>query len=253
MPVAETYLHISEIKKEYRTERDSHLVLDIENLEVTKGEFVCILGPSGCGKSTLLNIIGGFERASSGNILLDGQAIEASNKSCIMVFQDFGLFPWKNVIENVSFGLMLSGTDKKEIKAISEECLNLVGLSLHANSYPHQLSGGMKQRVAIARALAVDPKLLLMDEPFGALDALTRLNMQDELSRICQQAKKTILFVTHSVDEAIYLGDRVVVLSDTPGRIKKIFNVPMERPRRKSDPHMLALKTEILGELGVTI
>ncbi len=247
----EHFLSIVDLKKSFEGTQLVSPVLDIASLNLAQGEFVCILGASGCGKSTLLNIIAGFDKPTGGKVLLEGALIHASNPNCILVFQDFGLFPWRDVLGNVSFGLEFGNKPKEEIEAIAREYIDLVGLSDFVNSYPHQLSGGMKQRVAIARALSVEPKVLLMDEPFGSLDALTRLNMQDELTRIWMKTNKTVLFVTHSVDEAVYLGDRVIVMGSRPSGIRKIWDIDIDRPRRKDDMRMLDFKIEILKELGV--
>lgn len=245
------FLQITNLKKSYFNAGANNLILDIDSFSVNKSEFICILGQSGCGKSTLLNLISGFEKIDSGDVLLEGSRISSTNSSCIMLFQDFGLLPWRTVLSNVAFGLEIRGDDKQEILVKARACIELVGLTEFESFLPSQLSGGMKQRVALARALAVKPKLLLMDEPFGALDALTRLSMQDELLEVWSKSESTILFVTHSVEEAVYLADRVVLIADKPGRITKIWDVNLDRPRQKSDPRLFQLKNEILQELGV--
>lgn len=207
------------------------VVLDDFNLDIQEGEFLSVLGPSGCGKSTFLSILSGLTSKTSGSLTVDGKEVEGINKRHSIVFQGYALFPWRTVLENVETGLEIRGMKKKERKEIALDYINLVGLQAFSNRYPHELSGGMKQRVAIARSLAYDPDVLLMDEPFGALDAQTREILQTELLRIWESSKKTIVFITHSLDEAIYLSDRVAVMTSRPGRVKKIIDIPLERPR----------------------
>ena len=201
------------------------------NLEVEPHESLCVLGPSGCGKTTLLRIIDSLIPKDRGDILIDGQPVTQPRPDIAMVFQHFGLFPWKRLSENIVYGLELRGNSKGEIAAAAEHYIELMGLKGFENAYPHQLSGGMQQRAGLARALAIKPSLLLMDEPFGALDAQTRELMQEELLRILETEKKTLIFVTHSIDEAILLGDRIVMMSRRPGRIREIFTVEISRPR----------------------
>jgi len=223
------------------------------NLEVADGEFVCLLGPSGCGKTTLLRMAAGLDTPTNGELFLDGNKIEGVNKECGFVFQEYVLFPWRTVRENIEFGPEVKGMQKEERERISQHYIDLVGLKGFENHYPHELSGGMKQRVGIARAYANSPKLLLMDEPFGALDAQTRNLMQGELLRIWQEEHISALFVTHSVDEAVYLADRVVVLSARPGTVKEIFDVALPRPRVRTSQEANALRDEILKTLGAEI
>jgi NitT/TauT family transport system ATP-binding protein len=201
------------------------------NLVVKKGEFVCLIGASGCGKSTLLRLAAGFERPTSGEALMWDMPIAGPGPSRGMVFQDYGLFPWLTVRDNVGFGSKSRGRSKREIKETTERFIELVGLSNFADVYPHQLSGGMKQRVAIARVLANDAELVLMDEPFGALDAMTRERLQDELVEIWSRTGLTVLFVTHAIEEAIFLADRVVVMSPGPGRIDSEYVIDLKRSR----------------------
>jgi NitT/TauT family transport system ATP-binding protein len=201
------------------------------DLDVAEHEFVCLLGPSGCGKSTLLNIVAGFLAPSSGAVRVDGRAVSGPAPERGVVFQEYALFPWLTVTGNVEFGPALRGRTAAERREIVVRYLDLVGLRAHAEKYPAQLSGGMKQRVAIARALANDPAIVLMDEPFGALDAQTRETLQEELSRIQRVEPKTILFVTHSIREAVYLADRVVVMTSAPGRIRQIFPIKLPEMR----------------------
>ena len=205
------------------------------DLQVPQGEFLVILGPSGCGKSTLLNLFAGFERPSAGRVLLHGKEIQDVEPGCGMVFQDYALFPWLSVAGNIAFGPRLRGKVQHER---IEELLAIVGIEGFADHYPSQLSGGMKQRVALARTLANDPEVLLCDEPFAAVDAMTRQVLQEELSRIAAEEAKTVVFITHSIDEAILLADRIVVFSARPARIKKSMTNPLPRPRTRSMLHL---------------
>lgn len=205
------------------------------SLAIDKGEFVAIVGPSGCGKSTLLDIISGLSKANSGNIFIDGNTITGPALDRGFVMQGYALFPWRTVRKNVEFGLELKKVPKKERANISQEYLELVGLQGFEERYPHELSGGMRQRVAIARSLAYDPEVLLMDEPFAAVDAQTRETLQDELLRIWEKTNKTIIFVTHSIEEAVLLADRVVVLTKNPGTIKEVVEIDLPRPRTNAD------------------
>jgi NitT/TauT family transport system ATP-binding protein len=206
-------------------------VLDDFNLQVREGEFLSILGPSGCGKSTFLNMLAGLDKQDGGQILIDGEPVSDRSFDRGMVFQGYALFPWRTVLENVEIGLQIRGLEKKEREEIARYYLAMVGLTAFANRYPHQLSGGMKQRVAIARVLAYQPDIMLMDEPFAALDAQTRETLQLELIRIWEADKKTIVFITHSIDEAILLSDRVAVMTARPGKVKEIIDVSLPRPR----------------------
>jgi ABC-type nitrate/sulfonate/bicarbonate transport system ATPase subunit len=222
------------------------------DLTVEEGELVAILGPSGCGKSTVLNIVAGFLRPTGGRVLLDGREVAGPGADRGVVFQEHALFPWMCVVDNIAFGPRLRGTPKAERVTVARRFIDLVGLVGFERHWPRQLSGGMKQRVAIARALANDPKVLLMDEPFGALDAQTRRTMQDELVKIWAATKKTCLFVTHSVEEALLLSDRVVTMTARPGRIKAIHAVGLPRPRDESGPEFVALKRELTHLLHPT-
>jgi NitT/TauT family transport system ATP-binding protein len=215
----------------------SHIVLDDFNLTVREGEFLAILGPSGCGKSTFLNILAGLTPQTSGELEIDGEPVNASRLKLGLVFQGYALFPWRTVRKNVETGLEIRGLGRAERRREAERFLQLVGLLDFADHYPHQLSGGMRQRVAIARVLAYGPEILLMDEPFGALDAQTRESLQQELLDIWEQSAKTVVFVTHSIDEAIFLADRVAVIGRGPGRVKEIINVDLPRPRDASTRH----------------
>jgi NitT/TauT family transport system ATP-binding protein len=207
------------------------LALDGINLAMRAGEFVLLLGPSGCGKSTLLNIIAGFLRPTSGQAIHGHEEIRGPDRRRTVVFQDYALFPWMTVQRNVEFGLKSQGIAPKERREIARRYIDLVRLSGFENRFPHEISGGMKQRAAIARALAPNPDILLMDEPFGALDAQTRVLFQEELARISSETRKTVLFVTHSIEEAVFLGDRIVVMSARPGRVRAVYDVRLARPR----------------------
>jgi ABC-type nitrate/sulfonate/bicarbonate transport system ATPase subunit len=241
---------IENLNKTYVTDRGNNVeALQNINLNVQNNDFVCIVGPSGCGKSTLLRITAGLDTATSGFVYYQGQPVNKPNKEIGMVFQEYSLLPWRSVLDNVALGLEFSGKSSQECQHLAKEYLCLVGLDAFANAYPYELSGGMQQRVAIARALANNPQVLLMDEPFGALDAHTRILMQRELLTIWQKNRKTILFVTHSVDEAIYLADYIVVMSAHPGRIKEIINVNMPRPRDRANPYYGQLSAKILDML----
>jgi NitT/TauT family transport system ATP-binding protein len=219
------------------------------DIQVAPGEFVCLLGPSGCGKSTLLSIISGLEPPSSGTVLADGQIVHGPGTDRVLLFQEAALFPWLDVQHNVEFGLRQKGISSSERAEIAQKYIDLVHLRGFERSYTHQLSGGMRQRVAIARALAIDPAVLLMDEPFGALDALTRDRLQSELETIWSQTHKTIVFVTHNVREAVALGDRVLVFSPRPGKIVREFTIDLPRPRTFEDHALVDKSAEILNVL----
>ena len=225
-----------------------HVLDDIE-LAVAAGEFVCVLGPSGCGKSTLLNIVGGFVTPTSGNVTIDEEPVSGPDPRRIFVFQERGVFPWLTVEQNIAFGLFRQSDDEKRARVA--HYVQLVGLTGFEKSYPRELSGGMKQRLEVARALAVNPDVLYLDEPFGALDSITRLQMRRELLRIWQAERKTILFVTHDIEESVQLADRVVVLSARPGRVQRIVDIDIPHPRDLSDPRYLKLRDEIFAEIGL--
>jgi NitT/TauT family transport system ATP-binding protein len=225
------------------------LALKDINLEVRPLESLCILGPSGCGKTTLLRIIDSLLPRDDGEVIIDGKSVDKPRPDVAMVFQHFGLFPWKRLDENISYGLQLRGRPRQETKTTVQRYIELMGLKGFEKCYPHQLSGGMQQRAGLARALAINPSLLLMDEPFGALDAQTREMMQEELLRILEKDKTTMIFVTHSIDEAILLGDRIVMMSRRPGRIREILPVEIPRPREilsvRAHPRYLELRNSI--------
>lgn len=227
----------------------ANIVLDNVNLLINKGEFICITGPSGCGKSTLLNIIAGLESASCGRVILNDSVVKDAGIDRAVVFQESALFPWLTVIDNVEFGMKMAGIKKEERKRRAMEYLKMVHLTKFKDSYIHQLSGGMRQRVALARALAIDSQVLLMDEPFSALDSQTRGILQLELQRIWMETKKTIIFVTHNIEEAVVLADRVVVMSANPGKIKKEFKIELSRPRTSEDSDVNYYVRKIMDEL----
>lgn len=219
------------------------------NLTIGKNEFICLVGASGCGKTTTLRMVAGLEKPSQGEIRLNGKPVEGPGPERSVVFQRYTLYPWRTVLDNVAFGLEVQGVGKKARRERALDFLALVGLSEYATAHPHQLSGGMRQRVAVARSLAADPDVLLMDEPFGALDALTRNTLQKELTRIWEEERKTILFITHSIREAVMLADRVAVMSSNPGSIREIINIDLPRPRDQHDPAFKKYQTEIHGLL----
>ena len=242
-------LALRDLHLEFSTEAGARPVLDQISLEVREGEFVCILGPSGCGKSTLLNVIGGFLAPTSGEVLIDGEAVRGPDPRRIFVFQERGVFPWLTVDGNIGFGL--SALSRAERERRIAHYVQLVGLAGYERAWPSELSGGMKQRVEVARALAVNPDMLYLDEPFGALDSITRLTMRAELLRIWRAEKKTILFVTHDIEESVQLADRVIVLSARPARIARIVEIDLAHPRDLSSPRYLALRDAIFEEIGV--
>jgi len=242
-------LAIRSLRMVFRSEGKETRVLENIDLSVHEGELVCILGPSGCGKSTLLNIVGGFLAPTSGSVTIDDEAVKGPDPRRIFVFQERGVFPWLTVEGNIGFGLgKLPAADRRERIA---HYVRLVGLSGFETAYPQELSGGMKQRVEVARALAVNPDMLYLDEPFGALDSITRLVMRSELLRIWGEEKKTILFVTHDIDESVQLADRVVVMSSRPATIRRIVEIDLPHPRDLSSRRYLELRDSILSEIGL--
>jgi NitT/TauT family transport system ATP-binding protein len=230
---------------------DEIAVLENVNADISRGEFVCIVGPSGCGKSTLLNIVGGFLKATSGEVTVEGQPVRHPDPRRIFVFQENGIFPWLNVHENVGFGLRQE-TDNERQQIIARY-IEMVGLGGFERAYPHELSGGMRQRVEIARALAANPDIIYMDEPFGALDFLTRLKMRTDLVRIWQSEKKTILFVTHDIEEAVQVADRVLIMTARPGTIQEVVDVDLPRPRHLDSPGYLQKRDRIFQLMGMSL
>lgn len=242
-------VEFKEVSKTYRNARQASLqVLDAISFAAEEREFVCLLGPSGCGKSTLLKMAAGLEQAGSGTVSIGGHVITGPRSGCGMVFQDYALFPWLTVERNIAFGLELQKKAPSEIQNAVGHFIQLVGLRGFEKSLPSQLSGGMKQRVAIARALILAPEVLLMDEPFGALDSFTRMEMQEELARLWQRAPFTVVFVTHDIDEAIYLADRILVMSPRPGRIKTVVEVSLARPRHRTEEQFTQLRNFLLEQ-----
>jgi NitT/TauT family transport system ATP-binding protein len=251
--VSATKLEVRNVSKSYGNGAKALSVLESFSLSVAELEFLVLLGPSGCGKSTLLRIIDGIESCDTGQIILDDDDVTGTTgHGRGMVFQSFELFPWRSTVDNVAFGLEVAGVGRKERLDIAREYIELVGLTGFEHAYPHELSGGMQQRVGIARALAINPSILLMDEPYGALDVQTRDLLQEELLDIWDRQRKTVIFVTHSIEEALYLADRIVVMSPRPGRIEHVIDVPFGRPRReeiKSTPEFLQMRREIWQSL----
>ena len=246
-------LEVDKLRKSHpnhdRASKEDPTVIDSISFDVTEGEFVTIIGPSGCGKSTLLSIIAGLESYDSGDIVVKGHRIGSTGPDIVIIFQEESLYPWLTVQGNVEFGLRQKGLSKEDRRRIASEYIELVELTPFAQSRVHQLSGGMKQRVAIARGLALNPRILLMDEPFGALDARTRQILQNEVQEIHQKTKKTILFVTHDVREAVSLGDRVIVFTHRPAQIKQQYIVDLPRPRDSEDPALVGIINSILREI----
>jgi NitT/TauT family transport system ATP-binding protein len=236
--------HLSKSFLEKRTGTNSEALIDV-NLEVNTGELLCLLGPSGCGKTTFLKIVAGLELPSSGTVFVDGHNVKGPGRERGLVFQEFALFPWRTVEQNIAFGLEIQGMPAFRRKQVVGGYIKLVRLEGSEQKYPAELSGGMKQRVAIARALATNPEVLLMDEPFGSLDAQTRSSMQLELLRIWRETQKTIIFVTHDVDEAVYLSNRTVVLTARPGSIKNIIEIDLKHPRDKNGEDFMCYKRKI--------
>ncbi len=249
LPASDVALHVENVSKIFINKGHSVEALRPVDMEIAAGEFVCFLGPSGCGKSTLLSLIAGLQEPTIGKVWANGKQVKGPGTDRILLFQEAALFPWLDVQHNIEFGLRQAGIRPRERSAIAHKFIETVHLKGFERSYAHQLSGGMRQRAAIARALAIDPAILLMDEPFGALDAFTRDRLHTELESIWTETQKTILFVTHNVREAIALGDRVVVFAPRPGRIVREFRVDLPRPRSLEDHNLVDLSAEILQVL----
>lgn len=249
MSISPDILRVERLEKRFESRGGPVRALASVSLALREGEFLSIVGPSGCGKSTLLRIAAGLEPASAGGVLYRGKPMERPRREVGMVFQEYSLLPWRPVLDNIALGLEFSGMPKQRRVESAARYLSLIGMEGFGQAMPHELSGGMRQRVAIARALANSPDLLLMDEPFGALDAHTRILLQKELLRIWQQERRSVIFVTHSVDEAIYLSDRIVVMSSRPGRIIETIEVDMHRPRDRANPEYGRLSARILERL----
>jgi len=246
-------LVVDDVSKWFTPKRNVVQALDHISLNVAEGEFVCLLGPSGCGKSTLLDIIAGLTKPDQGRVLSDGKPVEGPGQQRLVMFQESALFPWLDAFGNVMFGLKLKpDLTNKERRRIADYYLELVGLEKFKRAQIHELSGGMKQRVALARALAPDPQVLLMDEPFAALDAMTRDQLYDDIQRIWMESRKTIVFVTHNVREAVCLGDRIVLMSPSPGRITQVFDIPLPRLRDINSPELASYAFRIAAALKGT-
>ena len=245
-------VHIDHVVKKFNGRNGEMVALNGVDMDIHENEFICVVGPSGCGKSTLLNIIGGLETPTEGKVLVDGAEVTGPGPDRGIVFQQYALFPWLTVEKNVQFGLKLQGKSKEEAEELAHKYLKMVDLEGFAKAYPKELSGGMKQRVAIARAYAVNPKVLLMDEPFGALDAQTRAQLQQELLNTWEKEQKTCFFITHDVEEAIILAQRVVIMCARPGRVKEIVDIDIPYPRdqeTKMSPRFLELKNHIWSQV----
>ena len=243
-------IKIENLSKEFISEKGRKVkALDKINIDIEENEFVCIVGPSGCGKSTLLRIMAGLEHPTKGQAFFRGKEIKEPTRDIGMIFQKYSLLPWKTVEENIVLGLEFRRESKETKEQVAKKYLDMIGMSDFHDAYPYELSGGMQQRVAIARGLANEPTVLLMDEPFGALDAHTRILMQRELLNLWEKNRKTIIFITHSVDEAIYLGDKIMVMSHRPGKIKEIISIDKPRPRDRADSYYGRLSNEILNML----
>lgn len=249
IPALKTKLAVENVSVTFKRDGKSMSVLENINLEVRDGEFICLLGPSGCGKTTLLNAMAGFLTPTSGEIYVDGEVVRGPDSRRIFVFQERGVFPWLTVEGNIGFGLFKLPRAGRERRIA--HYIKMVGLDGFEKAYPHELSGGMKQRLEVARALAVDPDMLFLDEPFGALDSITRLVMRGELLRIWEAERKTIIFVTHDIDEAVQLADRVVVMSARPATIQQIVEIDVPHPRDISSPHYLELRDGIFKQIGL--
>lgn len=243
---------IDAVSKLFGAGRERVTALQDVSLTIGDGEFICLLGPSGCGKTTLLNMLAGFEAPSGGRLHAFGIPIQAPGADRTMMFQDYALFPWLTVAQNIEYGLRRKGCEKSDRARIAKHYIKLIDLVGFEHKYPRQLSGGMRQRVALARALAVQPRVLLMDEPFAALDSFTRERMQDELVRVWQAERKAVVFVTHSIDEAIKLADRIVVMSPRPGRISSIIDIEDSRPRDLDSPRNIQIAKQIRDILHLT-
>ncbi len=242
-------IQVDHLNKEFTIDGQQVKVLNDINISFEDGQFISIVGTSGCGKSTLLRIIAGLENITQGSVRLDGAEITGPSKDCGLIFQESRLFPWLTVEKSVGFGISRKSVSKRERKELVQSHIELVGLKGFEKALPKQLSGGMQQRASIARSLVTNPKVLLLDEPFGALDAITRMGMQNEILRIWKAEKKTMILVTHDIDEAIFLGDKVVVISSRPGEIKRVFNIDLPRPRNRNNEDFFKIKKEIYSEL----
>lgn len=238
-------IEVKNLSVKFEQNQTKMAALEDVSLSIEKGEFICLLGPSGCGKSTLLNVMAGFLKPTQGKVLIDEQEVKSPSISYVTIFQNYGLLPWRTVEKNITLGLEMQKISKDEQKKIARKYIDMVGLTGSEKKRPAQLSGGMQQRVAIARALAVNPEILFMDEPFGALDAITRMKLQDDILQICRSMKKTIVFVTHDIEEAIYLADRVVIMDTNPGKIKADIKISLGKDRDRTSEDFLRIRDKI--------
>lgn len=246
------YISINNVTKIFsNNQNEERKVIDNVTFGIERGEFICILGFSGCGKTTLLNLIAGFETPDEGDVFIGDREVTEPSSSCIMTFQNYGLLPWRTVQKNVELGLEVKKLPKSKIQEIANEYIELVGLTDFRKFHPGQLSSGMQQRVALARALCVDPDVILMDEPFGALDTITRMKLQDDILKIWEKKKQTIVFVTHDISESVYLADRIVIMAQKTGKIKKIIKIDLERKRSRTSREFNKYANEAFYELGL--
>ncbi|SEA56218.1 NitT/TauT family transport system ATP-binding protein [Eubacterium aggregans] len=245
------FIEIENVFQSFGDGAGSPPVLENINLDIKQGELVCLLGPSGCGKSTLLNIVAGFIKAEEGSVRIEGEVVTAPAINRLVIFQDYGLLPWRTVGQNVALGLEVKKVTRAEQNIMITKYLKMVGLEDARDRFPHQLSGGMQQRAAIARALAVQPEILLMDEPFGALDAITRMKLQEDILTLCRETGTTILFVTHDIEEAVYLADRIVILSANPGRIHAVLDVEMPHLRERTSDDFVLMRDRVFKAINL--
>lgn len=239
------YIDVKDVSVSFKLNKNIFRVLDRVSLSVERGEFVCIIGPSGCGKSTLLNLVAGFTRADEGSVKIHGEEVKGPDIRRVMIFQNYGLLPWRTVEKQVELGLESLKIDKAKRKEIAAKYIDMVGLGTFTKSRPRQLSGGQQQRVAIARALAVDPEVIYMDEPFGALDAITRIRLQDDVRALAKKENKTILFVTHDIEEAVYLSDKIIVMEPNPGHIKGIITNKLSESRDRTSDEFIKARDRV--------
>lgn len=244
-------IEVEEVSKRYMQGEEPFCALEQVSLSIEQGEFICLLGPSGCGKTTLLNALAGFEQVDSGRITIDGKPVGNPSPRYVTIFQHYGLLPWKSVEKNVMLGLLAKKWNRRRAAKAAAPYLRLVGLEQWKDLRPGQLSGGMQQRVAIARALAVKPEILFMDEPFAALDAITRLKLQDDIRRIAQEEQITVIFVTHDIEEAVALADRIIVMTPNPGKIKRILPVTLGKHRDRTSEDFLAVRDKVFDAFGM--
>ena len=245
------FIEIENVFQSFGDGAGSPPVLENINLDIKQGELVCLLGPSGCGKSTLLNIVAGFIKAEEGSVRIEGEVVTAPAINRLVIFQDYGLLPWRTVGQNVALGLEVKKVTRAEQNIMITKYLKMVGLEDARDKFPHQLSGGMQQRAAIARALAVQPEILLMDVPFGALDAITRMKLQEDILTLCRETGTTILFVTHDIEEAVYLADRIVILSANPGRIHAVLDVEVPHLRERTSDDFVLMRDRVFKAINL--